>query len=162
DPVRAVIRATGVNSCGRTMGLSLPSEAAQCDLLTSVYARAGIAPHRLAFVEAHGTGTQVGDPIELAALGRGLASLRQGAKLPVGWVKTNIGHLETASGMAGLIKTVLAFENRLLPQSLHFETPNPQIPFQALGLEVVSKPLPLPEGELLAGINSFGFGGTNA
>ncbi len=161
DPIRAVIRGTGVNSDGHTMGLSLPNEDSQAALLERVYERAGIAPEQLTFIEAHGTGTQAGDPIELHALGRVLGRNRT-TPLPIGSVKTNIGHLETASGMAGLIKTILAFEHRLLPPSLHFEEPNPHIPFGKLGLEVVTEPRSLGEGELLAGVNSFGFGGTNA
>jgi phthiocerol/phenolphthiocerol synthesis type-I polyketide synthase C len=163
DPIRALILATGVNSDGHTMGLSLPSEASQSALLESVYAKSGIDPNRLAFVEAHGTGTQAGDPIELSAIGNCLGR-RRGAPLPIGSVKTNVGHLETASGMAGLIKTVLALEHRRLPPSLHFETPNPNIPFEALNLSVVTETRTLAETptELIAGINSFGFGGTNA
>ncbi len=163
DPIRALILGTGVNSDGHTMGMSLPSEASQSALLQSVYSSAGIDPDRLAFVEAHGTGTQAGDPIELSALGKSLARHRT-APLPIGSVKTNLGHLETASGMAGLIKTILALEHRQLPASLHFETPNPNIPFTDLNLEVAASGRALPDAptELIAGVNSFGFGGTNA
>jgi acyl transferase domain-containing protein/NADPH:quinone reductase-like Zn-dependent oxidoreductase/acyl carrier protein len=162
DPVRAVILDSAVNSDGRTMGLSLPNGAAQTNLLNGIYRDGAIAPDRLSFVEAHGTGTQAGDPIELSALGRAVAQ-RRSEPLRIGSVKTNVGHLEAASGMAGLIKTVLALERRLIPPSLHFETPNPRIPFTDLNLTVTTAPTTLPEGrELLAGVNSFGFGGTNA
>src|SRR5207237_9150809 len=109
DPIRAVIRGTGVNSDGRTSGLSMPSDAAQAALIKAVCERAGVMPDDLAFFEMHGTGTPAGDPIEAAAVGRALGQLRQ-QPLPIGSVKTNIGHLEAASGMAGLIKTALALE----------------------------------------------------
>jgi acyl transferase domain-containing protein/NADPH:quinone reductase-like Zn-dependent oxidoreductase/acyl carrier protein/NADP-dependent 3-hydroxy acid dehydrogenase YdfG/SAM-dependent methyltransferase len=162
DNIRGVILGTGVNSDGRTTGLSLPNGAAQARLLKTVYDTAGIAPDMLSFVEAHGTGTQAGDPIEVGAIGRELAQ-RRAAPLPIGSVKTNIGHLEAASGMAGLLKALLALENRLLPQSLHFETPNPNIPFDELNIAVAGQPMPLAKGDgrLIAGVNSFGFGGTN-
>jgi phthiocerol/phenolphthiocerol synthesis type-I polyketide synthase C len=163
DPIRALILGTGVNSDGHTMGMSLPSEASQTALLQSVYGKTGIEADRLAFIEAHGTGTQAGDPIELAALGKSLARKRR-SPLPIGSVKTNVGHLETASGMAGLIKTLLALEHRELPASLHFKTPNPNIPFSELNLEVAAQNRALPKrpSQLIAGVNSFGFGGTNA
>ncbi|WP_174299456.1 type I polyketide synthase [Caulobacter sp. S45] len=161
DPIRAVIRGTAVNSDGRTMGLSLPNPAAQAKLLRSVYAEAGVEPGELAFVEAHGTGTAAGDPIETAALGEVLGRSRT-RPLPIGSVKTNVGHLEVASGMAGLLKAMLALDKRILPPSLNFETPNPNIDFEALNLTVASSALPLPSQARSAGINSFGFGGTNA
>ncbi|HXP30307.1 MAG TPA: SDR family NAD(P)-dependent oxidoreductase [Stellaceae bacterium] len=162
NAVRGVILASGVNSDGRTTGLSLPSRAAQARLLRSVYAEAEIAPERLAFVEAHGTGTPVGDPLEAAALGEALARHRA-APLPIGSVKSNLGHLEAASGMAGLVKAMLALEHRVLPPSIHCETPNPQIPFAELNLRIAAEPLALAADEsAVAGVNSFGFGGTNA
>src|SRR6185312_4049011 len=111
--------------------------------------------------EAHGTGTPVGDPIETAALGEALGK-RRAAPLPIGSVKSNLGHLEPASGMAGLMKAILALEHRELPRSLHCDTPNPHIDFAALNLRVATEPMMLPSGNLLAGVNSFGFGGTNA
>jgi acyl transferase domain-containing protein len=163
DRIRALILGTGVNSDGHTIGLSLPSEKSQSSLLTSLYHKTGIDPNRLDFVEAHGTGTPVGDPIELAALGKSLGRNRT-SPLLVGSAKSNVGHLEAASGMVGLIKAILALEHRLLPASLHFESPNPNIAFQALNLEVVTAPRPLAPApaQLVAGVNSFGFGGTNA
>ncbi len=163
DPVRAVIVASGCNSDGRTIGLSLPNEAAQAALLRSVYQRAGIAAEDLAFVEMHGTGTPAGDPIEAAAVGRLLGSSRS-RPLPIGSVKTNIGHLEPASGMAGLLKTMLALDNRLIPPTLHCETPNPKIDFADLNLRLVrdAEPIAAPTSPPLAAVNAFGFGGTNA
>jgi acyl transferase domain-containing protein/acyl carrier protein/SAM-dependent methyltransferase len=160
--VRGVILGSGVNSDGRTTGLSLPNGAAQARLLKAVYGASGVAPDALSFVEAHGTGTQAGDPIEVTAIGRELAQ-RRTTPLPIGSVKTNIGHLEAASGMAGLLKTMLALENRLLPRSLHFETPNPNIAFDELNIAVAGQQVVLPKGDtqLIAGVNSFGFGGTN-
>lgn len=162
DRIRGAILGTGVNSDGRTIGLSLPNREAQTRLLQSIYGEAGIGPDALAFLEAHGTGTPAGDPIELAAVGEAIARKRTSV-LPVGSVKTNVGHLEAASGMAGLMKAMLSLEHRLLPPSLNFETPNPNIPFDALNVEVAARPLTLArDGQLVAGVNSFGFGGTNA
>jgi acyl transferase domain-containing protein/NADPH:quinone reductase-like Zn-dependent oxidoreductase/acyl carrier protein len=163
DPVRGVIRASGVSSDGRTIGLSMPSEAAQADLLRSVYCGAGIALDDLAFFEMHGTGTAAGDPVEAAAVGHAIGQSRS-VPLPIGSVKTNIGHLEPASGMAGLLKCALALDGGIIPPTLHCETPNPKIPFDALNLRLVRTPEPVaaaPERPY-AGINSFGFGGTNA
>src|SRR5262252_2868433 len=163
DPVRGVILASGVNSDGRTIGLSLPSEAAQASLLRSVYRSAGIVPDDLAFFEMHGTGTAAGDPIEAAAVGHSLGQ-RRSIPLPIGSVKSNIGHLEPASGMAGLLKGVLALDHGLIPPTLHCETPNPKIPFDALNLRLVrdAEPVAAAPERPYAGVNSFGFGGTNA
>jgi phthiocerol/phenolphthiocerol synthesis type-I polyketide synthase C len=160
DAIRAVINATAVSSSGRTIGLSLPSETAQIDLLRRVYRDAGIAPDRLAFVEMHGTGTPAGDPVEAAAVGTVLGQTRA-EKLPIGSAKTNIGHLEPASGMAGLLKAMLALEHGVLPRSLHGETPNPNIPFNRLNLRLVQEAERI-QPDRYAGINSFGFGGMNA
>jgi len=159
DRIRAVILGTGVNSDGRTIGLSLPSEAAQTALIRTVYARAGVAADDLAFFEMHGTGTPAGDPIEAAAVGRALGQARRDP-LPIGSVKTNIGHLEPASGMAGLIKAALALERGSVPPTLHCETPNSNIPFDALNLRLV-RCVETIDGGRCAGVNSFGFGGTN-
>ncbi len=160
-PPRVVLGPTGVNSDGRTVGLSLPSADAQRRLLERVYGEYGIDPNDLAFVEAHGTGTRVGDPAEAEAIGLALGQKRD-APLPVGSVKSNIGHLEPASGMAGLVKAILAIEHRLLPATLHLDTINPDIPFDALNLVPARGPVALPPGPLTAGVSSFGFGGTNA
>jgi acyl transferase domain-containing protein/NADPH:quinone reductase-like Zn-dependent oxidoreductase/acyl carrier protein len=163
DPIRAIVLGSGVNSDGKTIGLSLPSEAAQSSLLRSVYEPSGITADAIAFFEMHGTGTPVGDPIEAAAVGCALAQ-RRSTPLPIGSVKTNIGHLEPASGMAGLLKAALALERRTLPPTLHCERPNPQIPFEALNLRLVTsaEPIAAADGQPCAGISAFGFGGTNA
>ncbi len=162
NPIRGIILASDVNSDGSTNGISLPSEAAQERLIARVYSRAGIEPDRLAFVEAHGTGTQAGDPVEARALGRSLG-LNRAQVLPIGSVKTNVGHLEPASGLVGLLKALLALNHGLLPANLHFNKPNPNIAFDDLNLAVCDQPLLLPNSEQsCAGVNSFGFGGTNA
>ena len=159
DRVRAVILGTGVNSDGRTIGLSLPNEAAQSALIREVCERAGVTPDEFAFFEMHGTGTPAGDPIEAAAVGHALGQGRR-ETLPIGSVKSNIGHLEPASGMAGLIKAALALEHRVMPPSLHCETPNPKIPFGELNLRLLREIEPISDGRCAA-VNSFGFGGTN-
>nr|WP_314073712.1 SDR family NAD(P)-dependent oxidoreductase [uncultured Roseococcus sp.] len=159
---RAVLRAISVNSDGHTDGISLPSIEGQRHLLSTLYKDAGIAPDELAFVEAHGTGTRVGDPIEARAIGLALGRHRS-TPLPIGSVKSNIGHLEAASGLAGLAKVVLALEHRLFPATLHLEAVNPDIDVEALGLRPAAEALALPEnGRLLAGLCNYGFGGTNA
>ena len=163
--MRAVLLATGANAAGRTMGLSLPNGAAQAALLRQAMAEAGVAPERIAYFEAHGTGTAAGDPIEAAALGEAIGRHRTRAPLPVGSAKTNIGHLEPASGMAGLLKAMLVLEHGRIPPSLHFDAPNPAIDFAALGLRVPTAAEPLAATRRrgrVVGVNSFGFGGTNA
>ncbi|MDT8345878.1 MAG: beta-ketoacyl synthase N-terminal-like domain-containing protein, partial [Thermohalobaculum sp.] len=165
QPVRAVVMATAVNSDGRTMGLALPSGERQAALLAQVYGKLGLDPDRLAFVEAHGTGTPVGDPIEARAIGAVLGR-RRARPLPIGSAKSNVGHLEPASGLVGLVKAVLALEHRLLPRSLHVETLNPAIGADDIGIAIatVAQPIP-PRADGLpwvAGVNNFGFGGANA
>ncbi len=165
DPIRAIIVASGTNSDGRTSGLSLPNESAQRELLRSVYARAGVEPEELRYIEAHGTGTAVGDPIEASAIGHAVAMVRDhDDPLLIGSVKTNIGHLEPAAGVAGLLKVILSLEHECIPPSRNFNTPNPNIRFDDLNLRVVTRPTPIGDGGSLPamGVNSFGFGGTNA
>ncbi|WP_145871328.1 type I polyketide synthase [Streptomyces capillispiralis] len=162
--VYGVIRGSAVNNDGATDGLTVPSRAAQEQVLRAAYQRAETAPAEVQYVELHGTGTPVGDPIEAAALGAVLGAGRPGQEpLLVGSVKTNIGHLEGAAGIAGLIKTLLALHHRHLPPSLNFETPNPAIPLADLGLDVHREPAawPRPDRPLVAGVSSFGMGGTN-
>ncbi|MBR0654352.1 type I polyketide synthase [Plastoroseomonas arctica] len=162
EAVRATILGTGVNAAGRTIGLSLPNPAAQMALLTRVMARGGITPERVAAFEAHGTGTRVGDPAEAQAIGRVIGQHRA-RPLPIGSVKTNLGHLEAGSGMAGLLKAMLALETRSLPATLHCATPNPEIDFAGLNLAVATEATPLDaRDDAVIGVNSFGFGGTNA
>ena len=153
----------GINADGKTVGMSLPSQDHQARLLHDIYKRAGIDLNDLAFIEAHGTGTRVGDPAEAYSIGHSLAVSRTNV-LPIGSVKTNIGHLEPASGLAGLAKACLALKHDLLPASLHCEEPNPNIDFEALNLKVATEAISLANGKArrFAGVNSFGFGGTNA
>jgi acyl transferase domain-containing protein/acyl carrier protein len=166
DPIHAVVHGTAVNQDGRTAGISLPNRVAQEAMLRDAYRQAGIAPEQVQYVEAHGTGTPVGDPIELKAIGAVLGRGRPAQDTCiVGSVKTNVGHLEAASGVAGLIKAALSLEHGQIPPNLHFTTPNPDIPFDALRLRVPRTVEQWPDtgaGPRLAGVNSFGFGGTNA
>lgn len=163
DRIHAVIRATAVNSDGRTAGIALPNGAAQAALMRSIYDDPRVDRSRVAYLEAHGTGTAVGDPIETGAIGAVLGR-RSGEPLPIGSVKANVGHMETASGMAGLAKTMLVLEKGEIPANALLKTPNPKIDFSGLGLEapVSLRKLPDVKGEPMAGVNSFGFGGTNA
>ncbi|MEV5238431.1 SDR family NAD(P)-dependent oxidoreductase [Streptomyces cinnamoneus] len=163
DRIRAVVLGSGTNSDGRTAGLALPNPQAQEDLLRRVYAEAGVHPDELVYFEAHGTGTPVGDPLEAIAIGRALGMRRVTGPLPIGSVKTNLGHLEPASGMAGLCKALLVLEHRTAPASLHAEPPHPDIDFTGLGLTVTTGNRPLPDVERpVVGVSSYGFGGTNA
>ncbi|MEV6674747.1 SDR family NAD(P)-dependent oxidoreductase [Streptomyces sp. NPDC051162] len=163
DRVHGVILGSASNSDGRTMGLALPNAEAQEELLRAVYAEAGVGPDELVYLEAHGTGTLVGDPLECRAIGRAIGRNRTGGVLPIGSVKTNIGHLEPASGMAGLLKALLVLRHRAIPPSLHASPPNPDIDFAALNLAPAERLRPLPvTGRPVVGVNSFGFGGSNA
>jgi acyl transferase domain-containing protein/thioesterase domain-containing protein/acyl carrier protein len=163
DRIYAVIRGTAANQDGRTNGITVPSRQAQEALIRQACVSAGVSPAHIGYVEAHGTGTPIGDPIEAAALSSALCQGRKHS-CPIGSVKTNIGHLEAASGIASLIKVALVLKHKAIPPSLHFNTPNPNIDFEKLKLRVVKTLESFPEhsGSLLAGINSFGFGGANA
>ncbi len=162
DAIRAVILGSGVNSAGRTIGLSLPNRDAQAALIRRVMAEAGIGPDRIGYFEAHGTGTSVGDPMEAWAIGSAAAAGRA-SPLPIGSIKSNIGHLEPASGIAGLVKAMLVLAKRVVPPTLHQSAPNPHIDYAALNIRVpaLAEPLDAP-ADAVAGVNSFGFGGTNA
>jgi len=165
DRVYAVIRGTAINQDGRTPGMTVPSQEAQEALLRQACRDARVAPALIQYVEAHGTGTLVGDPIEARALGRVLSDGRPGEEpCKIGSVKTNIGHLEAGAGIAALIKVALALFHRRIPGNLHFDRPNPEIDWGALRLEVPThcEPWPAGHGPALAGVNAFGFGGTNA
>lgn len=165
DRVLSLVRATAMNQDGRSNGLTAPSPAAQEALLAQVYASAGIPSAAVAYVEAHGTGTRLGDPIEAGALGNVLGRDRpQAAPLLIGSVKSNLGHLEAAAGLVGLVKNVLALHRGRIPPTLHYTRPNPAIALSALGMEVVSQltEWPASDGERVAGVSSFGIGGTNA
>ncbi|WAP54081.1 type I polyketide synthase [Streptomyces sp. S465] len=164
DPVYCVIHAGAVNNDGATDGLTTPSPAAQEEVVRTAHRRAGVSPDEVQYVELHGTGTPVGDPVEAAALGAALGTARtDGTPLLVGSAKTNVGHLEGAAGIVGLLKTALGIRHRQLPPSLHFTAPNPRIPLTELGLRVQDRltDWPRPDRPLLAGVSSFGMGGTN-
>jgi acyl transferase domain-containing protein/acyl carrier protein len=165
DRIHALILGTAANQDGRTPGITVPSGAAQEALMKEAFRRAGVSPGQVRYMEAHGTGTAVGDPIEARALGAVLGIDRPaGDRCLVGSVKTNIGHLEAASGIAGLIKAALCLKHREIPPHLHLSHPNPEIPFERLGLRVPRELEPWPDepGPALAAVNSFGFGGANA
>jgi phthiocerol/phenolphthiocerol synthesis type-I polyketide synthase E len=165
DTVRAVIRGSAVNNDGKLkVGYSAPSVEGQAEVLTEAWSVAGIDPGTLSYVEAHGTGTRMGDSIEAQALAHAFRShtSRRGF-CALGSVKTNIGHLDVASGIAGLIKTVLALEHRQIPPTLHVASPNPEIDFAASPVRLATElaDWPAGSGPRRAGISSFGFGGTN-
>jgi acyl transferase domain-containing protein/NADPH:quinone reductase-like Zn-dependent oxidoreductase/thioesterase domain-containing protein/NAD(P)-dependent dehydrogenase (short-subunit alcohol dehydrogenase family)/SAM-dependent methyltransferase/acyl carrier protein len=164
--IYAVIRSAVVNQDGHTSSMTVPSVDKQAEMLRDAYRQAGISPASVAYVEAHGTGTPVGDPIEATALGRVLGQGRPDDRpCLIGSVKTNIGHLEAGSGIAGLIKAALVAQRRTIPPNLNYQEPSPHIPFAELRLQVVDRLQPLPQhGEEppVVAVNSFGFGGTNA
>ncbi len=162
DPICAVVAGSAVNTDGSKAGLTIPNPQAQIQLLSRAYQRAGIAPDQIDYIEAHGTGTAVGDPIETRAIGAALGQGRQ-TPLPIGSVKSNLGHLETASGVAGLIKAIYSLKHRCVPATISMKTPNPKILFDDWNIRVLTENYPLPsEGLLTIGVNSFGFGGANA
>ncbi|MGW0786534.1 type I polyketide synthase, partial [Streptomyces sp. NPDC002913] len=164
DRIYGVIRGSAVNNDGATPGLTVPSREAQREVIREAYEKAGISPSDVQYVELHGTGTPVGDPIEAGALGDAFSSHRApGDPLLVGSAKTNVGHLEGAAGMVGLLKALLSLTHREIPASLNFETPNPAIDLDGLGLAVPREltTWPHPDRLLVAGLSSFGMGGTN-
>ncbi|MEU9609687.1 type I polyketide synthase, partial [Streptomyces sp. NPDC048057] len=170
DRVHCVILGSAVNNDGASQGLTVPDRAAQESVVRAAHARAGTSTRSVGYVELHGTGTPVGDPVEAAALGAVLGRGRPtGSPLLVGSAKTNVGHLEGAAGLVGLVKTALSIARRRLPASLNFRSPHPDIPLEELGLRVVTEETPWPvpaegqgtDSELVAGVSSFGMGGTN-
>lgn len=161
DTIRAVVLASAANEDGRTPGISLPSSDAQQALIRTAYRQAGVNPSDTGYVEAHGTGTQAGDPLEASAILATIGNKRT-KDLYVGSVKTNIGHLEGAAGVAGVIKAALTVERGVIPPNLWFEKLNPQITLPA-NVKIPTEPTPWAfEGPRRASINSFGFGGANA
>ncbi|BBY29239.1 SDR family NAD(P)-dependent oxidoreductase [Mycolicibacterium sediminis] len=165
DRVLAVVRGSAVNQDGRSNGLMAPNPAAQMAVLRRAYENAGVSPRDVDYVEAHGTGTFLGDPIEARALGTVLGRGRPAdAPLLIGAVKSNLGHLEAAAGIAGFIKTVLSVQRARIPGNHHFDTPNPHIAFDKLRLQVAAahQDWPTHGRARRAGVSSFGFGGTNA
>lgn len=163
DPVHAVIMGSAMVQDGRTNGLMAPSQESQEAMLKEAYRAAGVSPAAVQYIEAHGTGTLLGDSMEASAIGTVIGAAKKEGHCAIGSVKTNIGHLEAAAGMAGLMKTVLAIQQRTLPPSLHYHSPNPHVPFEELNLHVQheKEPWPTVSGPAIAGVSSFGFGGTN-
>ncbi len=165
DPIYAIIRGSAMNHDGRSKGLTVPYGPAQEALISEALRQAEVKPNEIGYVELHGTGTPLGDPIEAMALGSVLGQGRD-ADNPclVGAVKSNIGHLEAAAGIASLIKVALSLKYQQIPPSLHFDRPNPYIPFDKIPLRVQSSLIPWPKSKYgaKAGVSSFGFSGTNA
>ncbi|MFJ7591008.1 beta-ketoacyl synthase N-terminal-like domain-containing protein [Streptomyces sp. NPDC097617] len=159
--IYAVLRGSAVNQDGRSNGVIAPNRWSQQRVLNSAYRRAGVTPDRVAFVEAHGTGTVLGDAIECAALGA-VHGVPRDTPCAIGSVKGNLGHTEGAAGIAGFIKTVLALHHRIVPASLFAARENPQLRLGERGMRLLKSPMRLPRGESLAGVSSFGMGGTNA
>lgn len=164
DRIFALIRGSSVNHDGPSSGLTVPNGPAQQALLRRALANAGIEPAEIGYVEAHGTGTFLGDPIEVNALNAVFGQRRPDRRLAIGSVKTNIGHLESAAGVAGVIKTVLALQHEELPPHLHFKHPNPHIAWGEMAVTVPTERTPWPAGDepRFAGVSSFAVSGTNA
>ncbi|HEX7955463.1 MAG TPA: type I polyketide synthase, partial [Pyrinomonadaceae bacterium] len=166
DHIHAVIKGSAINNDGAAkVGYTAPSVQGQAEVIVAAQAAAGVTADTVTCVEAHGTGTELGDPIEISALTQAFrASTDESGFCAISSVKTNIGHLDAAAGVAGLIKTVLALKHKVLPPSLHFEQPNPKIDFAQTPFRVTQKLTPWPSGHLprRAGVSSFGIGGTNA
>ncbi|WP_235041874.1 type I polyketide synthase [Vreelandella profundi] len=162
DNIMAVVAGSAVNTDGHKSGLTVPNPSAQIDLMKRAYQQAGIAPDEIDYLEAHGTGTAVGDPIEARAIGEALGQYRK-TPLLIGSVKSNLGHLETASGVAGLAKALYSIQHREVPATIGIRKLNSRIKFDEWNLSVVTKGQALKkQGRLVIGINSFGFGGANA
>jgi len=171
DPILALIKGSAINNdAADKVGYTAPSPSGQQAVIEAALTAAEVDPRSIGYVEAHGTGTRLGDPIEVAALTRAFRGLTAGAprddaaRCAIGSVKTNIGHLDEAAGIAGLIKTVLALKHREIPPSLHFQTPNPEIDFAGSPFEVAARLAPWPAPQRTprrAGVSSFGMGGTN-
>jgi acyl transferase domain-containing protein len=164
DRIRAVIRGSAIGNAGHSSaGQTVPSVSGQADVIRRALSNAGLDGGHIDYVEAHGTGTEIGDPVEARALGEVFAQ-RQHRPLSVGSVKTNIGHAGGAAGIAGLLKTILAIENSMMPPSLNYAGPSPGIDLDGLGLRVNTTltPWSAGDGPRRAGVSSFGMGGTNA
>ena len=165
DPVEAVILGTGINQDGRTDGITVPNKRSQAQLMETVLHRSGITANDIVYFEAHGTGTPVGDPIEASAIGSVIGQKRTIEEpLPVGAIKSNIGHLEGAAGVAGVIKSILCLQHKQAPATPLFEQPNKNIDFKKLNIKVSKHPQSLlpKTSRSIAAVNSFGYGGSNA
>ncbi|MFF7264021.1 type I polyketide synthase [Streptomyces sp. NPDC008159] len=165
DRIRCLILGGAVNNAGNaSSGLTVPDESAQREVIRLAHRRAGTRPDQVQYVELHGTGTKAGDPVEAAALGAAIGTARTpGRPLAVGSAKTNVGHLEAAAGVVGLLKVILSIEYQALPPSLNFTAPPPSVPLDRLNLTVQRELAPWPHDDLprTAGVSSFGMGGTN-
>ena len=163
DPIRAVIAHSGVSQDGRTKGITLPNGNAQEELIRRVYREANLNPKDCGFAEMHGTGTKVGDPIEATAMQAALGGGRTARNpLYIGSVKSNVGHLEGASGVISIIKTTMMLDSGLLLPNADYKKPNPNIPFAQWNMKVVNSTRPWPRGKKYASVSGYGFGGTNA
>ncbi|WP_440054948.1 SDR family NAD(P)-dependent oxidoreductase [Pseudoalteromonas sp. T1lg65] len=163
DDIHAVICETGANQDGQTTGISLPNPEAQEALLRQVYGKAGVDASELSYIEAHGTGTKAGDPLEIKAISAVLSDRSKDDPCLVGSIKTNIGHSEAASGVAGLIKAAMTARDKVVAPNLHFNNPNPEIPFDSLPVKIPTEIHELDQSRThFVGINSFGYGGSNA
>ncbi|MFJ8536978.1 amino acid adenylation domain-containing protein [Streptomyces sp. NPDC093591] len=163
DPVLALVRGTAVNNDGRSLSLLAPNPRNQHEVITRAYGECGVDPETVSYVEAHGTGTPVGDPVEAQSLGHAFPPRTDGLPRLLGSVKANIGHLLNAAGLPGLVKTVLALQHRRLPPAPHSTPPAPYLRRVAPGFELVTEQREWQAaGPLIAGVNAFGFGGTNA
>ncbi|SPO00225.1 related to polyketide synthase [Cephalotrichum gorgonifer] len=163
DSIRAVIAGSGINQDGRTPGITMPNGEAQEALMRQVYTNAGLDPLDCGYVEAHGTGTKVGDPIEARAIHNVLSAPRPpNDPLWIGSVKSNVGHLEGASGIMAVMKAALMLERGFIVPNHDFRVPNPKIPFAKWNLRVPTTQRPWPRGKKYISVNNFGFGGTNA
>jgi acyl transferase domain-containing protein/acyl carrier protein len=165
DTILALIRGSAMNHDGASSGITVPNERAQEELIREALQNARVQPEELGYVEAHGTGTSLGDPIEVNALAAALCQGRsQDTPLLIGSVKTNLGHLEAAAGVAGVIKVILSLRHGRIPPHLHFKTPTPHIDWQGMAVEVTAGGRPWPaaaERRRMAGVSAFGFSGTN-
>jgi acyl transferase domain-containing protein len=165
DRILALIRGSAVNQDGPSSGLTAPNGPSQESVIRDALSNAAVSPQDVGYVEAHGTGTALGDPIEVQALAAVFGPGREAATpLLIGSVKTNIGHLEAAAGVSGLIKVVLSLQHREIPQHLHFRRPSPHIPWDRLPVRVTNEREPWHSlrDKRIAGVSSFGFSGTNA
>lgn len=162
DPVQALIRGSAINQDGASGGLTVPSGPSQEIVMRQALASGVVAPDQVDYIEAHGTGTALGDPIEMGSIANVFGKRQK--PLIVGSVKTNIGHLEPAAGVSGLIKVVLALKHKKIPANLHLQTPNPKIPWEEISVKIPTALMPWPSngGPRMGGVNSFGFSGTNA
>jgi acyl transferase domain-containing protein/NADPH:quinone reductase-like Zn-dependent oxidoreductase/acyl carrier protein len=165
DRIYGLVKGTGVNQDGQTPSIAVPSSGSQKTLIQKVLKAGNIAPADVVYVEAHGTGTAIGDPIEFESISSVLNGTRQPNKVcHIGSIKTNLGHLEGAAGIAGLMKAALTLKHKIIPPNIHFNSPNPKLNYEQSFLKVPVDAVPIPDSDkpAIACVNSFGYGGTNA